>query len=303
MTAVAIACGTSGRDSEATGHWDAHTHLSLYGEGALDSLLAHGVTAVRDLGSDLEASLRWRDEISAGTRRGPRIYTAGVILDGPKEAASPRWILTTPDEAEHAVDSLARRGVDLIKTHNALAPDVYFAVLRRARHHGLRVATHLPRGVPVWTAVDSGVGSIEHAAESMLASPIYAGYASTAQEAMDWWNTPAGDSALAHIARSGVAVTPTLVAYAVSIERAPDSVRALRREALDFLVALTGRMHRAGIILLAGSDPGPVDGPLVPGRHLVEELEWLRRAGLSEAAVMAAASSNIEAWVTARSRQ
>jgi imidazolonepropionase-like amidohydrolase len=260
-------------------------------------LLAHGITAVRDLGSNLDTSLAWRDEIAAGRRRGPRIYTAGVILDGPKDGASPRWTLRTPGEAERAVDSLAARGVDLIKTHNGLAHDVFFAVLRRARHHGLRVAAHLPRGVPAWVAADSGAGSIEHAAESILASPIYAGHVSTAADAMAWWDSPAGDSALSHLAGSGVSVTPTLIAYAASIERAPDSVRALRRDVLTFLVALTGRMHRAGIPLMAGSDPGPVDGAIVPGRHLLEELEWLRQAGLSDEEVHRTATTNVETWL------
>ncbi|MEO8578443.1 MAG: hypothetical protein ABI556_17155, partial [Gemmatimonadales bacterium] len=34
------------------GLWDAHTHLSFYGPAALDSLKAHGVFAVRDLGAN-----------------------------------------------------------------------------------------------------------------------------------------------------------------------------------------------------------------------------------------------------------
>lgn len=282
----------------APGYWDAHTHLSMYGEAALDSLVAHGVPAVRDLGTDLEQTLQWRAEIAAGRRRGPRIYTAGVILDGPKEAASPRWTLRTPDEGEHAVDSLARRGVDLLKTHNALARPVYFALLRRARAKGLRVASHLPRGVPAWEAADSGAGSIEHAAESMLASPIYAGYAATADEAIDWWRSAAGDSALRRLAATGVSVTPTLALYAATVDRpASEELRQGRRRALVFLVELTGRMYRAGIPLLAGSDVGPPDGPARPGASLHAEMEWLRRAGLPEEAVRDAASRNVARWL------
>lgn len=280
------------------GYWDAHTHLSLYGPSALDSLLAYGIVAVRDLGTDLEETLRWRDEIAAGRRRGPRIYTAGMILDGPKENATPRWMLRTPEEAEHAVDSLARRGVDFIKTHNSLTRPVYFAILRRARSHGLRVASHLPRGVPAWEAADSGAGSIEHAAESILASPLYAEYATTVDEAMDWWRSAAGDSALQRLARSGVSVTPTLALYAANVDRpASERDRQGRRRVLDFLVELTGRMYRAGIPLLAGSDLGPPEGPVRAGASLHAEMEWLRRAGLPEEAVRKAASHNVEQWL------
>ena len=282
----------------AAGLWDAHAHLSLYGAAALDSLVAHGVVAVRDLGGDLETTLRWRAEIAEGRRRGPTIYTAGVILDGPKEGATPRWTLRTPAEAEAAVDSLAGRQVDFIKTHNALAPAVYFAVLRRARLRGLRVATHLPRGVPAWVAADSGVGSIEHAAESLLASPIYAGYAGSAEEAMDWWRSAAGDSALRRLARTGVSVTPTLAAYAANVDRPAEAeARLARRGVLTFLVELTRRMYLAGITLMAGSDLALPGGPIRPGASLLEELAWLRRAGLPEAAVRDAASRNLARWL------
>jgi len=242
--------------------------------------------------------LRWREEIARGVRAGPRIYTAGVILDGPKEGATMRWTLRTEDEAARAVDSLARRGVDFLKTHNGLAREVYFAVVRRARVHGLRVASHLPRGVPAWEAADSGVASIEHTAESMLASPIYAGHARTATEAMAWWRSPAGDLALERIARSGASVTPTLALYAANVDRpAAAADREARRQALDFLVELTGRMHRVGIPLLAGSDIATPDTPAVAGRSLHEEMAWLQRAGLDDRAVRAAAGDNVARWL------
>lgn len=284
------------------GHWDAHTHLSMYGADALDSLAAHGVVAVRDLGGDLELSLRWRAEYSAGRRRGPRLFTAGAILDGPKPpGATPRWTIRTPDEAERAVDSLAVRRVDFIKTHNGLSPENYFAVLRRARLRGLRVASHLPRGVPAWTAADSGAGSLEHAAESMLASPLYAGYATTIDEAMRWWRSPAGDSMLAHLAAAhpDVAITPTLALYAANVDRpAAEAERAGRRAVLTFLVELTGRIHRAGIPVLAGSDVS-TRGPdaVLPGPSLATEIQWLERAGLSRAEARAAAGRNIARWL------
>jgi imidazolonepropionase-like amidohydrolase len=300
--AAAPGCAARARPASADATppalWDAHTHLSLYGPAALDSLRAHGVVAVRDLGGDLETTLRWRDEIARGVRAGPRVYTAGVILDGPKDGATPRWTVRDEADAVRAVDSLARRRVDFVKTHNGLARPAYFAVLRRARERGLRVASHLPRGVPAWEAADSGASSIEHAAESLLASPIYAGVVRTADEAIAWWRSPAGDSAVARLARSGVSVTPTLALYAANAERPADPAqRAARRRALPFLVELTGRLHRAGVPLLAGSDVATPDAPAVPGRSLHQELALLRRAGLSDAAARAAAGANVRRWL------
>ncbi len=280
-------------------YWDAHTHLSMYGSTALDSLAAYHVTGVRDLGANkLDEILQWRDEIAAHKRKGPRIYTAGVILDGPKEDSSARWIVRTEREGIHAVDSLAKRGVDFIKTHNGLSPPVYFAILRAARSHHLKVASHLPRGIPAWVAADSGASSIEHAAESMMASPIYAGYAKTFDEAAAWWNSPAGDSAIARLKRSGVYFTPTLGFYAANVNLPADSgARAQRRAALPALAELTRKMYLAGIPIMAGSDIATVRPDYRPGQSLIEEIGWLRRAGLSDADISRAASDNVKQWL------
>ena len=106
----------------------------------------------------------------AGVRRGPHIFLCGPLLDGPKPDANWRLVVTTATEAEDAVDALAAEGVDFIKTHNAVPPEAFFALVKRAKERGLKVAAHLPKGVPAWTAAEAGVGSIEHAAESLAAS-------------------------------------------------------------------------------------------------------------------------------------
>jgi hypothetical protein len=51
LTAIS-ACATPRADPEVRGLWDAHSHLSWYGEAALDSLLKYGVAGVRDVGGD-----------------------------------------------------------------------------------------------------------------------------------------------------------------------------------------------------------------------------------------------------------
>lgn len=291
-------CGTTHAvHVDSDGLWDAHTHLSWYGEEALDRLAASGVVAVRDCGGDVEQLAQWRDEIASGRRRGPRIYFSGPALDGPKDSRH-RLIITTAEEARDAVDALAGLGVDFIKTHNAIPRDAYFAVLDRARRHGLRVASHLPKGIAAWEAVDGGVGSIEHAAESLLASPIYAGYAEDVDEAMIWWRSPQGDAAIARLAGSGVAVTPTLVTYEAFTElRRGSPEYEPRRRVLAFLIELTRRLHRGGVVLLAGSDFASPDAPLVPGVSLSRELELLRQAGLTESEVQAAAGANVSRWI------
>lgn len=278
------------------GLWDAHTHLTWHDDEILARLAASGVAAVRDCGGDAKQLKRWRDEISAGIRAGPKIYFAGPALDGPKDAPF-RLTITTPEEARRAVDELARMKVDFIKTHNAIPRDAYFAVLAQARRHGLRVASHLPKGVSAWEAADAGVDSIEHAAESLLASPIYAGQAVNVDEAMEWWRSPAGQAAIAHLAETGVAVTPTLVTYEAFTEmRRGTADYEPRRRVFAFLIELTGRLHRSGVTLLAGSDFGSPETPLLPGLSLLREIELLQQAGLPEAEALASAGANVLQW-------
>lgn len=285
----------------ATGLWDAHSHLSWYGEAALDSLLVYGVVGVRDVGGDAIQLRQWRNEIRSGARRGPMIFFAGPVIDGPKKNPKFRATARTVDEGRRVVDSLADLGVDFIKTHNGLAPEVYFAVVRRAHARNLKVASHLPRGVPAWVAIDSGVESIEHAGESMLASPVYAGYAKTTEEAKAWWRSGAGDSMLARLGRQHAVVDPTLVAYrAVAMSEPAGPSRDAWMDTFRFLEELTGRMHRAGITLLAGSDyVSPAEG-LVPGKSILEEIQLLEESGLTHRTAVDAASVNITNWLKKR---
>lgn len=284
------------------GLWDAHTHLTWWGPDALDSLLKYGIVGVRDLGGDAIELAKWRDEIARGTRRGPRIYFAGGQIDGPKESTKWRTIVTTEAQARRAVDSLADLGVDFIKVHNKLRPELFFVVLRRAKARHLRVAAHLPEGVPAWVAADSGVGSLEHMAESILASPMYAGYAKTLREATDWWLSPAGDTMIVHLARTHVAVTPTLAAYQewVREKGVSEESKAGRLRVLEFQKQLTGRFYRAGITILAGSDFADKDWTVIPGHTLLKEIRLLEESGLSRDDARRAASTNIMEWIKQR---
>lgn len=303
LACVLIGCLLTGclsspiRSPRSTELADAHTHLSWYGEESLTLLTNAGVTSVRDCGGDIEQLRRWKTEIAEGRRIGPRIYMSGPALDGPKDAKF-RLTIRTPEEARTAVNYLARMQVDFIKTHNAISRDTYFAVLDEAKRQRLRVASHLPKGVAAWEAADAGVGSIEHAAESLLASPIYAGYATNVQEAMAWWDSPQGDAAIQHLANKRVAVTPTLVTYAEMSElRRGTPAYEDRQRVLVFLLRLTGRLYRAGVPILAGSDFAGSDLPLVPGKALLGEIELLKQAGIPDDEARKAAGPNIIEWL------
>lgn len=296
LAASALSCAT-GSQPAPSGLADWHTHLSLEAPGILDSLARHGVRVIRDCGGDLDSLLRWRQRIRDGELNGPTLLIAGPLIDGPKPGAPYRLTVVDDASAVAAVDSLAARGVDFLKVHNAVPPDAFFTLLRRARTHRLPVAVHLPRGIAAWTAIDSGASSIEHAAESLVASPIYAGLARTPTEALAWWRSPAGDSLIHRWAARGVVVVPTLVRYEATIATAGDSVRAQRAALLPELLALVGRMSRAGVRIAAGTDVAGVPGTPPAWRAIRRELELLADAGLEARALHWASSpAALHAW-------
>jgi imidazolonepropionase-like amidohydrolase len=134
-------------------------------------LVAHGVTGVRDAGTSMNPAeaARLRNEISAGRLVAPRVFLAGPVLIGEMPPRpSNRWgansmVVKTAEEATKAVDSLARAGVDHIKTEKRVAPELLSAIIKEAHKHQLRVA-----GVPpsfLDDASKAGLDCVEHFAE------------------------------------------------------------------------------------------------------------------------------------------
>lgn len=144
------------------GLWDMHVHHEFPWPPLLDLALANGVTGVRDLNSE-PFVLRWRDEIAAGRRRGPRIVASGKYLDGTRNGQPPgRRNADTPDEGRQIVRDRKAAGADFIKVYSGLRPDVYRAVLDEAKAAGLPVAGHCPDRVSAFDAGRLGQRSIEH---------------------------------------------------------------------------------------------------------------------------------------------
>ena len=70
---------------DVSGRWiipgliDSHAHVEPW---ALPRYLAWGVTTVRDLHGGLDSILHLRNRVNLGAVAGPRIYSAGAMIDG-----------------------------------------------------------------------------------------------------------------------------------------------------------------------------------------------------------------------------
>jgi imidazolonepropionase-like amidohydrolase len=198
-----------------------HVHLSMTGRSALALFLANGVTGVRDMGGDVARVIPWRDSVARGQIAGPRILTAGPIvergnwlravkqmsqrLNQPNLMAEldRRLALDSVSDGKRAVDSLARLGVDFIKIRNFPAGPVYFAFARAARERGLRISGHAPLTAMVAQASDSGFGTFEHSFLDFRNQALVGGF--------DAMSEADRATLFARLARNGSSFDPTLV--------------------------------------------------------------------------------------------
>lgn len=150
------------------GLWDMHVHL-VFGdwfpradEITLPLLVANGITGVRDMGSDLATVQSWRNEIEAGRMLGPRIMTAGPMLDGPKPRFPSSRAIVTPEDGRRAVMDLKQSGADFIKVQSLLPHDAACAIADEARKQQIPFEGHVPDAVRASEMSDAGMHSFEH---------------------------------------------------------------------------------------------------------------------------------------------
>ncbi len=145
---------------------DGHVHLNAPLD--LELNLAWGVTSVRNLfGNPL--SLNLRERVRTGELWGPRMWTAGPIIDGDPALWPGSAAVATADAARSAVKDQAEAGYDFIKVYSLLRPEPFFAALEAAQEAGLKVGGHVPLSVPLADAVEAGMDFIEHLQEFLPA--------------------------------------------------------------------------------------------------------------------------------------
>lgn len=289
------------------GLWDMHVHL-WHPQNQLPMYVAHGVTGVRDMGSDFRRVSSWRKDVLAAKAIGPHIVTSGPPVTGKPsdDDKLPSILATTPDEGRRAVDRLEDMGVDFIKILSNVPRDAYIALAERARHEEIDFAGHVPSSVTAWEVVDARQNSIEHMFGLVRI------FADDPDKALETFNEA---KAIDFFERSKTFATwqvPTLtlwqrMAYLDAaarmkdprLARVPAAIRAtwpkpeaelkdaagegvpVLRSQVELLTRLVRLMQDCGVGILAGTDTG--DPYTIPGVTLQQELELLVKAGLTPA--------------------
>jgi imidazolonepropionase-like amidohydrolase len=126
----------------------------------LGTLLAFGVTAVRNPAGPLPQAVAVRDSVERGLLLGPRIRTAGEVIDA-TPAKGLAVGVRTEEEMREEVDRQAAAGVDYIKLYAGLRAPLVVAGIDQAHRRGLRALAHL--WFTSWTdAANARIDGIVH---------------------------------------------------------------------------------------------------------------------------------------------
>jgi hypothetical protein len=150
---------------------DMHVHLfnnvsrRRPSEWALPLFVVNGVTGVREMWTEpasVPTVREWLRSVEGATLIAPRVLATGALLNGPGAWYPHMPQIATPTEARDFVRTAAEAGVDFIKTHSLLRPEVYAAALDEARAVELPVDGHIPLLVRALDAEVSGQRTNEH---------------------------------------------------------------------------------------------------------------------------------------------
>ncbi len=148
------------------GLWDAHVHSAYNTAWHFPLLLAHGVTAVRNMHTSVDTALELtaaiKRRLASGELLGPRFLANGPIVDGERTVQPGSVPARTPGEGRAVVDSLAAGGADFIKVYSNLSRDAYLAIADQARRRGLPLDGHVPFQVTPVEAAAAGQRTAEH---------------------------------------------------------------------------------------------------------------------------------------------
>lgn len=318
------------------GFIDMHAHVTFLrtGESAsydratseqvLKLLLTYGITTVRNPAAPTVEGVRLREDVERGTILGPRILTAGEVLNGGP--------FSTEKEIRNEVDRQAAAGVDYIKVYANSTPEQTTVAIDEAHKRGLKVIGHLQ--TTDWpTAAAEGIDFVTHGVSwSASALPPEKRDAYRAEQkrvgsmkARIFWlesvnvNGPEIGAAIASLKQHHISDDPTLVAYKTkfvpleeyrgnqNVSLAPAAMQeswkhggftadwtpsdyARMSRVWPKMLQIVNRYYREGVLLTTGTDL-PNDW-VVPGVSLHQEMEILTEAGIPNEAVLAMATRN-----------
>ena len=180
----------------------------------LRQYVTFGVTTTRDTGGGPN-NLKIREEILAGERLGPRIFSAKGAMDGDPRLHPATTAFGDPEVAADYVRQTAAEDYDTVKIYSTLQKPVFDAIMSAAAESNIPVVGHVPIPVEMEYVLQSGLRSVEHLSGfGMVCAGYEAGLEPTMDDVYQGLNycTPEKVNAVAAmVAKYPVWVDPTLI--------------------------------------------------------------------------------------------
>jgi cytosine/adenosine deaminase-related metal-dependent hydrolase len=303
------------------GLFDMHAHTDFW-EGGLH--LAAGITTIRDMGNNNDTLQQLIAQEEAGDLLSPRVVPAGFIEGESPNAARSGFVIKDLAEAKRAVDWYHEHGYPQIKIYNSFPKAILPETTAYAHSKGMRVSGHIPVHLRAHEAVEQGYDEIQHINQVLLnflvddktdtRTPERFYLPAEKVAGLDFDSKPVQDF-IAELVQHKTVIDPTLTtfdfirqrdgvmsqAYAAvadhmppdvkrgflqGIMKIPDDATAARYEiSYAKMIEFAGRMYKAGIPLVAGTDA-------LAGFTLQRELELYVQAGMTPAQVLQIATYN-----------
>lgn len=303
------------------GLFDMHVHAGFW-DGGLQ--IATGVTSARDMGGDNPTLLQIMEQERVGTLMMPRLTAAGFIEGESENAARSGFVINTLEEARRAIDWYHEHGYPQVKIYNSFPREILSATTAYAHSKGMRVSGHVPVWMRAEEAVLAGYDEIQHINQLLLNFLVddktdtrtLLRFQLPAEKVgtLDF-DSEAVQKFIALLAARKIVIDPTLATfdyirqrdgtlsqafaavadhvppdvrrsfYAAQMEIPSEAVRQVYEKSYAAMVEFTGRLYRAGVPLVAGTDD-------IPGFTLQRELELYVQAGLTPAQALQVATYN-----------
>jgi Amidohydrolase family len=276
------------------GLWDMHAHFEQAEWGP--AYLAAGVTTVRDCGNEFGYINTTKNAIDNGIGIGPDILKAGII-DG--KAAFSLGIVQadTREEAITAVQRYKENGFVQIKIYGSVKPVILAIICREAHRLGLTVTGHIPRGMTLMQAVDSGMDMVNHV------QYVFTVLKKSKTDGSIDFTDPVNVTVMDFIKKHQVVIDPTLGVFELAFRSVKDSITLIEpdfaslpeplkplfistgfsdekgiewgKTSLRYYKQIVGELNKDSIPIVAGTDMG------FPGFSVFRELELYVESGLT----------------------
>lgn len=303
------------------GLFDMHGHVWRW-DGGLH--LAAGVTTVRDMGNHNASLQHMIDEREAGAVLSPHLVPCGFLEGRSPYSSSLGITISTLAEARDAVDWYAQRGYPQLKIYNSFPKELVAETVAYAHRRGMRISGHVPAFMRAQEVVEQGFDEVQHINQVMLNFLVTPSTDTRTLErftlpadqvaGLDFDSRPVQDF-IALLRERQTVIDPTLATFdfmqrrdgdvaapfaAVAEHMPPDVKRSFYTGGLKIpddetarryrrsyakMVEFVGRLYRAGVPIVAGTDSWA--GITLPG-----ELALYVQAGLTPAQVLQIATLN-----------